>query len=37
MNGLDASPANQILIDQSLLGWKEFEMEVIRDKMTMPL
>ena len=30
--GLDASPANQILIDQSLLGWKEFEMEVIRDK-----
>ena len=32
MNGLDASPANQILIDQSLLGWKEFEMEVIRDK-----
>ncbi|MDC3090636.1 carbamoyl-phosphate synthase large subunit, partial [Paracoccaceae bacterium] len=32
INGLDASPANQILIDQSLLGWKEFEMEVIRDK-----
>ena len=31
-SGLDASPANQILIDQSLLGWKEFEMEVIRDK-----
>ena len=31
-NGLDASPTNQILIDQSLLGWKEFEMEVIRDK-----
>jgi len=30
--GLDASPANQILIDQSLIGWKEFEMEVIRDK-----
>ena len=32
INGLDASPANQILIDQSLIGWKEFEMEVIRDK-----
>ncbi len=32
ISGLDASPANQILIDQSLLGWKEFEMEVIRDK-----
>ncbi len=29
--GLDASPANQILIDESLLGWKEFEMEVVRD------
>ena len=32
ISGLDASPANQILIDQSLIGWKEFEMEVIRDK-----
>ena len=32
ISGLDASPTNQILIDQSLLGWKEFEMEVIRDK-----
>jgi carbamoyl-phosphate synthase large subunit len=30
--GLDASPAGQILIDESLLGWKEFEMEVVRDK-----
>ncbi|MEL7344212.1 MAG: carbamoyl-phosphate synthase large subunit [Pseudomonadota bacterium] len=30
--GLDASPVNQILIDQSLLGWKEFEMEVVRDR-----
>ncbi len=30
--GLDASPVNQILIDESLLGWKEFEMEVVRDK-----
>ncbi|MEM8569690.1 MAG: carbamoyl-phosphate synthase large subunit, partial [Pseudomonadota bacterium] len=31
-NGLDASPVSQILIDESLLGWKEFEMEVVRDK-----
>ena len=31
-NGLDASPINEILIEESLLGWKEFEMEVIRDK-----
>ncbi|MCY4302865.1 MAG: carbamoyl-phosphate synthase large subunit [Aestuariivita sp.] len=30
--GLDASPVGQILIDESLLGWKEFEMEVVRDK-----
>ena len=30
--GLDASPVNQILVDESLLGWKEFEMEVVRDK-----
>ena len=30
--GLEASPAAQILIDESLLGWKEFEMEVVRDK-----
>ncbi len=30
--GLEASPANQILIDESLLGWKEFEMEVVRDR-----
>ena len=30
-SGLDASPVNQILIDESLLGWKEFEMEVVRD------
>ena len=29
--GLDASPVGQILIDESLLGWKEFEMEVVRD------
>ncbi|MCK0150075.1 carbamoyl-phosphate synthase large subunit [Marivita sp. S6314] len=31
-SGMDASPVNQILVDQSLLGWKEFEMEVVRDK-----
>ncbi len=30
--GLDASPVGQILIDESLLGWKEYEMEVVRDK-----
>ena len=30
--GLDASMTHQILIDQSLLGWKEFEMEVMRDR-----
>ncbi len=30
--GLEASPVAQILIDESLLGWKEFEMEVVRDK-----
>ncbi|MGC8201786.1 carbamoyl-phosphate synthase large subunit [Aliiroseovarius sp. PTFE2010] len=31
-SGLEASPVSQILIDESLLGWKEFEMEVVRDK-----
>jgi len=31
-SGLEASPAAQILIDESLLGWKEYEMEVVRDK-----
>lgn len=31
-SGLDASPNGQILIDESLLGWKEYEMEVVRDK-----
>mgnify|MGYP000054784592 FL=1 len=30
--GLDASPINEILIEESLLGWKEYEMEVVRDK-----
>ena len=31
-NGLDVSPISEILIEESLLGWKEYEMEVIRDK-----
>ena len=31
-NGLNASPINEVLIEESLLGWKEFELEVIRDK-----
>ncbi|HYF55616.1 MAG TPA: carbamoyl phosphate synthase large subunit, partial [Salinarimonas sp.] len=30
--GLDASPTTEVLIEQSVLGWKEFEMEVVRDK-----
>ena len=30
--GLDASPTRELLIEQSLLGWKEFETEVVRDK-----
>ena len=30
--GLDLSPTNELLIDESLLGWKEYEMEVVRDK-----
>ena len=30
--GMDASPVGQILVDESLLGWKEFEMEVVRDR-----
>ena len=30
--GLDASPSNQILVEECLEGWKEFEMEVVRDK-----
>ena len=30
-SGLDASPVSQILIEKSLLGWKEFELEVMRD------
>src|SRR5881275_999569 len=31
--GLDLSPVNEVLIDESLVGWKEFEMEVMRDRM----
>ncbi|MGD8174830.1 carbamoyl-phosphate synthase large subunit [Marinimicrobium sp. ARAG 43.8] len=30
--GLDLSPVNELLIDESLLGWKEYEMEVVRDR-----
>src|SRR5262249_16859113 len=30
--GLQMSPVSQILIDESLIGWKEYEMEVVRDK-----
>ncbi|MDM7858200.1 carbamoyl-phosphate synthase large subunit [Thiopseudomonas acetoxidans] len=31
--GLDLSPTKELLIDESLIGWKEFEMEVVRDKL----
>ncbi len=31
--GLEASPTSELLIEESLIGWKEFEMEVVRDKM----
>ncbi|MCG6199988.1 carbamoyl-phosphate synthase large subunit [Psychromonas antarctica] len=31
-NGLDLSPTTELLIDESLIGWKEYEMEVVRDK-----
>ena len=30
-SGIDASPTNEVLIEESLLGWKEYEMEVVRD------
>ena len=30
--GLEASPTNELLIEESLLGWKEYEMEVVRDR-----
>ena len=31
-NGLEVSPVNQVLVEESVLGWKEFEMEVVRDQ-----
>ncbi len=31
-SGLDASPTNEVQIDESIIGWKEYEMEVVRDK-----
>jgi carbamoyl-phosphate synthase large subunit len=31
-SGIDASPTSEVLIEESVLGWKEFEMEVVRDK-----
>ncbi|HEY2009327.1 MAG TPA: carbamoyl-phosphate synthase large subunit, partial [Rhizomicrobium sp.] len=31
-SGMEASPTNEVLIEESVLGWKEFEMEVVRDK-----
>jgi carbamoyl-phosphate synthase large subunit len=31
-HGLDLSPTNEVLLEESLLGWKEYEMEVVRDK-----
>ena len=30
--GLDASPTNEVLLEESVIGWKEFEMEVVRDR-----
>ncbi len=30
--GIDASPTNEVLLEESVLGWKEFEMEVVRDQ-----
>ncbi len=32
LGGLDASPTTEVLIEESVLGWKEYEMEVVRDK-----
>jgi len=31
MGGIDASPVNEVLVEESVLGWKEYEMEVVRD------
>jgi carbamoyl-phosphate synthase large subunit len=33
MRGLDASPTGEVLLEESVLGWKEFEMEVVRDRL----
>ncbi|MBA1333065.1 hypothetical protein QQ73_19055, partial [Candidatus Endoriftia persephone str. Guaymas] len=30
--GLDLSPTSELLIEESILGWKEYEMEVVRDR-----
>ena len=30
--GLDASPTSEVLLEESVIGWKEFEMEVVRDR-----
>ena len=32
MGGIDASPVSEVLVEESVLGWKEYEMEVVRDK-----
>ncbi len=32
LSGVEASPTNEVLVEESVLGWKEFEMEVVRDK-----
>lgn len=32
MSGVEASPTNEVLVEESVLGWKEFEMEVVRDR-----
>ncbi len=32
LSGVDASPTNEVLIEESIVGWKEYEMEVVRDK-----
>ncbi|MEM9734147.1 MAG: carbamoyl-phosphate synthase large subunit [Pseudomonadota bacterium] len=32
LSGVEASPTNEVLVEQSVLGWKEYEMEVVRDR-----
>lgn len=32
LGGIEASPTNEVLVEESVLGWKEYEMEVVRDK-----